>query len=180
MIMELLFHTRWWDYSKYKFNLAGRVSLIVSLFWGVLALLMLHVIQPGIDFIIRQIPKSTGEIIGYILIPVFILDITASAITSVKFDRLLARLQNLRQDMTEYIEGTRIYETGEELVDRISGLRLLGVFSEVKNRIEGRVHNPVPSIQSRLNIKEKKPEMSKNDEFFGRIKHQACKAHIVC
>lgn len=180
LIMELLFHTRWWDYSKYKLNLAGRVCLWVSLFWGILALLMLNVFQPGVDFIIRQIPRSTGEMIGYILLPLFILDTTASVITSAKFDRLLAKLQTLRQDMMEYIEGTRIYETGGELVERISGLRLLGVFSEVKNRLEGRVHNPVLSIQSKLNIKEKKPEIdAKMIEFFGRYQNiRTLKAHV--
>ncbi len=180
LVMELLFHTRWWDYSKYKLNLNGRVSLAVSLFWGALSLLMLHVFQPGVDFIIRQIPKHVGEVLGYILIPVLVMDITTSAITSVKFDRLLARLQNLRQDMTEYIEGTRIYETGGELVERISGLHLLGVFSEVKSRMEGWVHNPVLSIQSRLNIKKMKPEIdAKMIEFFGRYQNiRTVKAHV--
>ncbi len=170
--MEQLFHTRWWDYSHYKFNLNGRVCLAVSLCWGVMALLMLYVIHPGVDYVIRQVPVGAGEVIGYILIPVMVLDITASAITSVKFDRLLARLQNLRQDMTEYIEGTRIFETGGELIERISELHLLGVFSEVKNRLEGWVQNPVLSIQSRLNIKEKKPEIeAKMIEFFGRYQN---------
>ena len=32
LIMELIFHTRWWDYSNYPFNLGGRVSLLVSHF----------------------------------------------------------------------------------------------------------------------------------------------------
>ncbi len=180
LVMELIFHTRWWDYSKFKLNLNGRVCLPVSLFWGALALLMLHVIHPGIDYTIQMLPKRIGEIIGYILIPVLVLDVTASAITSVKFDKLLARLQNLRQDMTEYIEGTRIYETGGDLLDRISELHLLGVFSEVKNRIEGKVHNPVLSIQSRLNIKEKRPEIeAKMIEFFGRYQNiRTIKAHV--
>lgn len=180
LVMELLFHTRWWDYSKYRLNLNGRVCLAVSLFWGTLALMMLHVIQPGMDFAIRQVPRRIGEVIGTILIPVFVLDVTASAITSVKFDRLLARFHDLREDMTEYIEGTRIYETGGELVERISELHLLGIFSEVKNRMEGWVHNPVLSIQNKINIKEKKPEIeTKMIEFFGRYQNiRAARAHV--
>lgn len=180
LVMELLFHTRWWDYSHYRFNLNGRVCLLVSLVWGALALLMLQVIHPGVNYAIYLVPRRVGETIGYVLIPILAMDITASAITTVKFDKLLAKLQNLRQDMTEYIEGTRIYETGGELLERVSELHLLGVFAEVKTRMEGWVHNPVLSIQSRLNIKEKRPEIeAKMLEFFGRYQNiRTLRSHI--
>lgn len=29
-ILEKLFHTRWWDYSHYKFNIRGRVDLLIT------------------------------------------------------------------------------------------------------------------------------------------------------
>jgi hypothetical protein len=29
-ILEKLFHTRWWDYSHYKFNIRGRVCLLIT------------------------------------------------------------------------------------------------------------------------------------------------------
>ncbi len=27
-VMEKMFHTRWWDYSRYRFNLNGRICLL--------------------------------------------------------------------------------------------------------------------------------------------------------
>ena len=37
--LEKLFNTKYWDYSKNKFNIKGRVCLMNSLFWGVLGMI---------------------------------------------------------------------------------------------------------------------------------------------
>ncbi|MDF2944485.1 MAG: putative rane protein [Herbinix sp.] len=181
LLMELLFHTRWWDYSTFRFNLKGRICLYVSLFWGLLTLIMLYVFQPGIHFLIGTIPRKTGEIIAYTIIPLFALDIVVAVITSVKFDQMLVKLQNLRQDMTEYIGSTRIYETGEDLIDKISSLRMSGLFTEVRASFDTWLHGAKLSIHNnRVELKELRPEIeTKMKEFFGRyqsIKTQ--KAHI--
>ena len=34
-LMELFFHTRWWDYSELPFNLNGRICLLNSLLFGI-------------------------------------------------------------------------------------------------------------------------------------------------
>ncbi len=180
LTMELIFHTRWWDYSKYRFNLNGRVCLMVSLFWGVLAILMLDILQPGINYIIRGVPRKAGEMLGYVLIPLFTLDIVMAVITSVKFDRILAKLQKLRQDMTEYIETSKIYETGGELIEKLSDLRLLGLFSEVKAHMELRTLNTKTMKQGKSRIKERKPEIeAKMMEFFGQYQNiKMMKSHV--
>lgn len=132
LIMESIFHTRWWDYSEFWLNLKGRVCLPVSLLWGALTLLMLHIFQQGIDFLIGRMDREIGETIGYIIIPVFIIDITIAVVSSVKFDKLLSKLHDLRLDMTEYIVSTSLYETGEELVEKVSNIRMPEFFSDFK------------------------------------------------
>lgn len=180
LIMELIFHTRWWDYSHFKFNLNGRVCLAVSLFWGILAIFMLRILHPAVNHLILSLPREKGEILGYVIIPVMVMDVISAAVSSIKFDRLLVKLQNLRQDMTEYIESTKIYETGGELIDKLSGLHLLGFFSEVRAHIETRLLNTKLSKQSRTRINELKPEIeAKMVEFFGRYQNiKMMKSHI--
>jgi cardiolipin synthase A/B len=180
LVMELIFHTRWWDYSKFRFNLNGRVCLIVSLFWGVLALFMLHVLHPGIHYLIQGFPRKSGELLGYVLIPILLIDIVAAVISSVQFDRILARLQRLRQEMFDYIESTRLYETGGEIIDKLSDIRLLGYFSEVKTHVEYRIHNTKAKKQSRARIKELKPEIeARMVDFFGQYQNiKMLRSHI--
>lgn len=181
VLMELLFHLRWWDYSNYRINLQGRVCLTVSLFWGVLSVLMLKVFQPGIDLLISKIPRRFGEIAGYMILPLFTMDIIITCINTVKFGRLLAKLHVLRQDMLDYITSTKIYETGEELKEKLSNLRMIGMFSEIRSSLDFKLHNSrVYRQYSKLEIKELIPEgEAKIREFFGRYQElRAKRAHI--
>ena len=179
-IMECVFHTRLWDYSYLPLNYKGRVCLFVSLFWGLLSVLMI-IIQPYIQLAIRIIPRRYGEIIGYIIIPLFILDLIHSIINSVKFDKVLAKLQKLRQDMTDYIAASKIYETGEELFVRLSKIRMPGLFTEIKGYFEewissakaGKQKSKADKIPSSPEFYEKMNEYSKRYQDI-----RALKGHI--
>lgn len=181
LIMELVFHTRWWDYSKYPLNFKGRICLFVSLFWGVLAILMVHIFQPGINHLIGIFPRETGEIIGYVIIPMFLIDLVMTVISSVKFNQLLSKLKSLREDMTEYISTTKIFETGEDVIAKFTNVRMLGIFTEAKTSFDEWLHNPKLNKQtSKSELKELKPEIeSKLKEFFSRYQSiQMQKTHI--
>ena len=47
-VMEKMFHTRWWDYSRYRFNLNGRICLLNSTLFGLMCLFVVYVIHPPI------------------------------------------------------------------------------------------------------------------------------------
>ncbi len=181
LIMELAFHTRWWDYSKIPLNIKGRICLPVSIFWGMLALVMIHVLQPGIDKVIGIIPREIGQIIGYLVILILFIDLGFAVAVTVKFDKILVRLQTLRQDVTEFAGITRIYETGEDLKGRLSNLRLLGVFTEIKESLETRISNV--RAGKRISIAElhiPKPEIDKRMKEFLKTYQNITinKAHI--
>ena len=54
--MKRSFGYPFWDYSHLPLNLGGRVCLLFALFWGVLALLVLHVIHPAAAWLAARIP----------------------------------------------------------------------------------------------------------------------------
>ncbi len=41
-VTELLFGTVFWDYSKFKFNLGGRINLLYCFFWGIAAVVWMR------------------------------------------------------------------------------------------------------------------------------------------
>ncbi|MBE5968560.1 MAG: cardiolipin synthase [Lachnospiraceae bacterium] len=173
LVMEKIFHMRWWDYTHYRFHLNGRICLEASLLWGTMAILLLNVIQPGINYIILKIPRELGEIAGYVIIPVFLTDIIVTIVYTVKFDQLLAKAQKLRQDMQEYLVSMRLFETKEGWKKKLSGLRLTGMFTEVKEILDVRVHH------SRV-YQARKPELeARMGEFLHRYQElKAKKMHI--
>lgn len=65
-----------WNYINHKFNIGRYTSLEISLIWGLSSILVIYFIKPLIDKFINKIPK----IITYILIVLFIIDITITII----------------------------------------------------------------------------------------------------
>lgn len=50
--MEKMFHARWWDYSDYRFNIQGRVSLLGAVVFGAAGIGLIEFAQPwvgGVD-----------------------------------------------------------------------------------------------------------------------------------
>ena len=83
-VLEMLVGLRWWDYSNDILNIQGRVSLIYSIFWGVIGLILLEKLHPFIQEKIQKITKGNTNymqaIICILLVGITILDTTVSAI----------------------------------------------------------------------------------------------------
>lgn len=86
LVGELIFHIKWWDYSDQIFNINGRICVLFSLFWGLLAIYLMSDINPRIDkfidFVKSKIPANYMKtvIIFSILFLSFDLGITVYAL----------------------------------------------------------------------------------------------------
>lgn len=86
LVGELIFHIKWWDYSDQMFNINGRICVLFSLFWGLLAIYLMSDINPRIDkfidFVKSKIPANYMKtvIIVSILFLSFDLGITVYAL----------------------------------------------------------------------------------------------------
>ncbi len=125
-VMEKLFHAKWWDYSNYRYHFQGRICLVASLFWGFLSLLMTDVLQPFIISVIEWIPRQVGEAAGVVIGIGFITDTVITVVYTVQWDKKLAEMERIREEFTEYLEGTKLYETAEEIKDRLERLSMAG------------------------------------------------------
>ncbi len=76
--MEKLFKARWWDYSNQKFNLNGRTCLLNTFLFGVLALVLIYIVNPPLLSLIDKINKNTLNIISVICLVIFLIDLVIS------------------------------------------------------------------------------------------------------
>lgn len=74
-VMERMFHTRWWDYSSYKFNINGRICLKNSLLFGILSLFVIYGLNPPFTTAINTIPVYTKTIIADLFIALLMIDL---------------------------------------------------------------------------------------------------------
>lgn len=94
-VMEKLFKARWWDYSRFKFNINGRICLETMIPFGLLGVLVVYYINP---FLLKII--NTNTILFTITAIIFIADVSASfgIITSLK-----STINDITKDSTEEI-----------------------------------------------------------------------------
>lgn len=84
LILEEIFGLRWWDYSNDFLNIQGRVSLIYTIFWGLIGLILLEKVHPLIENFIQKvevkIKNNIKLIIVCVLIGILILDFVLSSL----------------------------------------------------------------------------------------------------
>lgn len=77
--LEKLFNERWWDYSNNYMNIKGYVCLEFSLIWGMLAFVVIQIIQPRLV----QLTLETPVLLTSLLSLCFLAFITLDTIISV-------------------------------------------------------------------------------------------------
>ena len=71
ILIEKLYGRVFWDYSSQKFHIGKYTSLKMCLIWGLAGILVVYILKPILDKVIKKIPKF----ITYILVFLFITDI---------------------------------------------------------------------------------------------------------
>ncbi len=99
-IMEKLFNARWWDYTKYKFNINGRICLETMIPFGIGGLLVMYIVNPFFVNMLNKLPQILINIICIILLVIFITDIIISTNSMVK---IKGTINKIKKDNTEEI-----------------------------------------------------------------------------
>ena len=134
--MEKIFHAKWWDYSHYKYNINGRISLIPSLFWGVLSVVMAFVIQPKVSILTDKISSHMGWIFGVVLSLIFLVDFGLTVVATLQLHQKLQILENLREGLYEYAEGFKWYEIREEMKVKLRNSHVREFLEEFRESLD--------------------------------------------
>ena len=104
-LMEKLFHARWWDYSKRKFNIGGRVCLIGAVVFGAFSVVLVLVLHP---FVKSLTDRLTDAALNWICAILFV-GIVSDLVVTVKgllgthavFAEYAVLLQQKRKDLAD-------------------------------------------------------------------------------
>ena len=106
-LLEKLFHTTWWDYSKRKFNIKGRVCLRNSLLFGILSVLLLHFINPFVEKLEAWIPEWALPAIAFVFLFYFITDSVITVRSILAMNGKLDELEKVLEEMKNKGEENR-------------------------------------------------------------------------
>lgn len=116
-VLEKLFHASWWDYSDKKFNIKGRVCFVRSIQWGALCVVMMHVLQPAVAWLVDKIPRFWGEIGIMAFLLYLVSDASVTIQQVLHLNEKLAYLRESREDIRAKLEKTKLYTTKKELAE---------------------------------------------------------------
>ena len=102
-IMEKIFNAKWWDYSKNKFNIKGRICLRNCLLFGLAGFLLIRFVNVYVLNIIHKINPDALNIIFYTLFIVFIIDFG----TSIRIINSNKMLLSTKKDQTAKIANIK-------------------------------------------------------------------------
>lgn len=104
-LMETLFHMRWWDYSRYKFQIHGRVCLLNSTLFGLLCVALCHGVHPQVVRLVRwMIGRHIALPLAAVLFVLFAADVVLSVRSAIQIGNRLAKLQALQDELQAKLE----------------------------------------------------------------------------
>lgn len=92
ILMQKLFHAKWWDYSTEKFNFKGFICLRITLLWGVGSVMVLRIVNPVIMKGIDHIPHTFGNILAGFIMLIVITDLAATLCDIRNFNKRLKQV----------------------------------------------------------------------------------------
>ena len=127
LILEKIFHARWWDYTEKKFNLSGRVCLENSCLFGLGGVFIVSILHPFLDGLVSMIPNNVLIILSIVLFVIFMIDviITVTTMCQVK----IATTNFTAKDATEEISRK---VRNEIIKNKGLMLHMLNAFPKIK------------------------------------------------
>ncbi|MCM1201511.1 MAG: hypothetical protein NC312_09790 [Bacteroides fragilis] len=99
VLMETLFHIRYWDYSDKKFNFQGHICLSSTLAWGFFTILMTRVIHRPIERFVMGIPGNILYYTAFLLTVCIAADFALSFKTALDLRNILAKMQRAKEEL---------------------------------------------------------------------------------
>ena len=194
-LMEKLFHARWWDYSKRKFNIGGRVCLIGAIVFGAFSVVLILVLHPWVKSLTDRLTDTALTWICAILLVGIVSDliVTVKGLlgTHAVFAEYAVLLQQKRRELSEKLrlgaeEGReRIRERGSEELAKLREAAELGAEEREKIRrtTEEERERFYAKLQMRLNAQQRRTinsfpqwKLTRNNEVLDGLREAMEKA----
>ncbi|XOQ43335.1 MAG: ABC transporter permease [Clostridium sp.] len=145
LLLETLFHTKYWDYSDHRFHLQGRVCLENSMMFGIMGIITVEYLQPFLLSLLLLIPQHTLNWLFGGLLLYLLADTTLSVVEITSLNGRLAELQQVLDEIKEKAHTARadklevLQSTITSRLDESTKARL-GFLFEKKAKLESGFH----------------------------------------
>ncbi|MBP5605494.1 MAG: putative ABC transporter permease [Ruminiclostridium sp.] len=130
-LMEKLFHKQFWDYSMLRLTYKNRISLLSSLFWGLLSLFMVYVLYGIMDLLVNFTDPVFMLIYDIVMGTIMSIDAVVSIAGQATFRE---RLKKLPYEKARRIVTEKFIQLGGAVMKRRERFNIL--LSRMKFRVD--------------------------------------------
>lgn len=144
--MEKIFKARWWDYSRRKFNINGRICLETIIPFGILGLLIMYITNPFLIGKLQLLSKTWLNVLFWGLLIIYITDTIISTV-------IISYIKKALKFVSEKVDTT------EELTKKIKEIL------KQKSVWHRRLAEAYPKLEAvKIKIQEKTEEIKRQVE----------------
>lgn len=169
-VLDKIFKTKWWDYSKEPFNIKGYVCLRFALIWGIAVLLVFNTLVPLTNKLVEVIPFKWW---GFSLILFF------GAVMLADFVTVIVQLTGLKKNLAETSKIAEIIHRDSDFIGKhVSDLtvsvsaRIKKVMSKLENsrivkafpRLKKNANDVMSEYERAANENDKEPSKTDNND----------------
>ena len=120
-VTELLFGTVFWDYSKFKFNLGGRINLLYCFFWGIAAVAWMRYGYPLVEKGMAKVRSHVRPWMTAVLAVFMAVNMLTSALALARYDARTSgegpknSIDTLLDDHFDDVRMERIYPNAKKV-----------------------------------------------------------------
>ena len=175
VLLEKIFHTKYWDYSDHKINFQGRICLSNSIYWGILGVVFVKFIHPFIQRIVGNVDINILYFVVTISSLVFMVDVITSVIKVKNIQSALRKIEELNNQIKEKLKEIKTEKTTEKLDITENIQKIVNDLNEKRNRIIIRLYRNVYRLKKAfpaIDTKEIREILNKKIELKGIIKNK--------
>ena len=144
ILLEKIFHTKYWDYSDHKINFQGRICLSNSIYWGILGVIFIKYIHP---FMQEALGKINIDILYFVVCIssfIFVIDVVTSVIKVKNIKSALEKIEELNNEIKEKIKEIKLITKEQEKLDITKNVqKIIEDLNEKRNKIILRLYKNV-------------------------------------
>ncbi|WP_040196345.1 putative ABC transporter permease [Candidatus Soleaferrea massiliensis] len=153
VLLEKLFHLTLWNYSGRLFNLHGRICLRNSLLFGLMSVILVHIIHPRFDRWLSKIPENALVWIAAALFLLLLADILYTVrsmlLLNGKIEQIHQLFEELKEKTAQSLQALQQPERGSALQARIEQInRSVGDLLTRHRHSHGRILKAFPNMKS--------------------------------
>lgn len=171
-LLEKIFHSRWWDYSKEHFNIGGYVCLRFSLLWGMACMIVVTNIHPLFERLVRHLHNGWSYAVFYILIVLMVVDLVDTIASILRIKNRLKSIDELAEKIHDFSDevGSNIADGTLVIMEKVDLEKAREEYEKNRQKYQQLIEKKIHGSRLFKAFPDLKPE--KHKEAFEAMKRQ--------